>query len=142
MVLRSEEGLVKDDGSKLGRQFADLLEPGEAFVAAATVNTGSIKRAAYGGRSSPIVKLGVTDRRILTFSTSNLGFNLKARKFLEAIPLSEIASVDSSTGRLAAMKALKIQIRLKDGTELAFEASGATFKSAEELAAVLQELVT
>jgi hypothetical protein len=40
------------------------------------------------------------------------------------------------------MKALKIQIRLKDGTELAFEASGATFKSAEELAAVLQELVT
>ena len=98
---------MKNDGSKLGKHFADLLEPGEAFVAAATLNTGSIKRAAYGGRSSPIVKLGMTNRRILTFSTSNLGFNLKAGKFLEAIPLSEIASVDSSTGRLAAVKAVK-----------------------------------
>jgi len=133
---------MKNDGSKLGKQFADLLEPDEAFVAAATLNTGSIKRAAYGGRSSPIVKLGVTNRRILTFSTSNLGFNLKAGKFLEAIPLSEIASVESSTGRIAAMKAVKIEITLKDGTELAFEASGATFKNAEELAAVLKELVS
>ena len=84
----------------------------------------------------------MTNRRILTFSTSNIGFNLKAGKFLEAIPLSEIASVDSSTGRMAAVKAVKIQIRLKDGSELAFEASGATFKSAEELAAVLKEVVT
>ena len=133
---------MKNDGSKLGKQFADLLEPDETFVAAATLNTGSIKRAAYGGRSSPIIKLGVTNRRILTFSTSNLGFNLKAGKFLEAIPLSEIASVESSTGRVAALKAVKIEITLKDGTELAFEASGATFKSAEELATVLKELVS
>ena len=133
---------MKNDGSKLGKQFADLLEPGEAFVAAATVNTGSITRAAFGGKSSPIVKLGVTDRRILTFSTSNLAFNLKAGKFLGAIPLSEIASVEFSTGRLAAIKSVQIQIHLKDGTELAFEASGATFKSAEELAAVLKEAVT
>ncbi len=133
---------MKNDGSKLGKQFADLLEPDEAFVAAATLNTGSIKRAAYGGRSSPIIKLGVTNRRILTFSTSNLGFNLKAGKLIEAIPLSEIASVESSTGRIAAMKAVKIEITLKDGTELAFEASGATFKSAEELAGVLKEVVS
>ncbi len=133
---------MKNDGSKLGKQFADLLEPDEAFVAASTLNTGSIKHAAYGGKSSPIIKLGVTNLRILMFSTSSLGFNLKAGKFLGAIPLSEIASVESSTGRVAAVKSVKIDIRLKDGGELAFEASGATFKSAEELASVLKAVVS
>ena len=133
---------MKNDGSKLATQFADLLEPGEGFVAAATLNTGSIRRAAYGGRSSPIIKLGVTNRRILMFSTSNLGFNLKAGRFLGATPLSDIESVQSSTGRIAAIKALRIGITLKDGTELAFEASGVTFKSAEELASVLEEVVS
>jgi hypothetical protein len=133
---------LKNDGSKLGKQFADLLEPDEAFVAATTMNTGSIKRAAYGGRSSPIIKLGLTNRRILMFSTSNLGLNLKAGKFLQAIPLTDIASVESSTGRVAALKAIKIEMTLNDGSNLAFEASGATFKSAEEFASVLKEVVS
>jgi hypothetical protein len=39
------------------------------------------------------------------------------------------------------MKAIKIEITLKNGTERAFEASGETFKSAEELGTVLKNVV-
>lgn len=138
-----EGELVKNDGAKLAVQFADLLEPDEAFVAAATFTTGSIKREAWGGGSSPIIQLGLTNRRILMFSTSNLGFSIKARKFLQAIPLTEIASVKFFTGRMAAAcKLIKLGITLNDGTELALEASGVTFKAAEELASALEQVVS
>jgi hypothetical protein len=133
---------VKNDGSKLGKKAAELLEPGEAFVAATTLNTGSIKRAAFGGASAPIVKAGLTDRRILLFASNNLAFNLNVGKLVRSIPLTDIQSVESSSGHIAGMKALKIEVTLKDGTVLPFEASGFTYKSAEEFAAVLQGAVT
>ena len=132
---------VKNDGSKLGKKVAEFLEPGETFVAAATLNTGSIKHAAFGGVSAPIVKAGVTDRRVLFFASNNLAFNLNVGKLVGTIPLADIASVESSSGRVAGMKAVKINITLKDGTQLPFEASGLTSKSAEELATVLKEAV-
>jgi hypothetical protein len=132
---------VKNDGSKLGKKAAEFLEPGETFVAAATLNTGSIKHAAFGGVSAPIVKVGVTDRRVLFFSSNNLAFNLNVGKLVGTIPLTDIASVESTSGRMAGMKSVKINIALRDGTLLPFEASGLTFKSAEELASVLKNTI-
>jgi hypothetical protein len=133
---------MKNDGSRLGKRFADLLQPGEAFVAAATLSTGSIRRAVYGGESSPIIKLDLTNHRILMFSSSNLGLNLKAGKFLQAIPLREISSVESTTGFLTGMNLVKLGITLNDGDELTFEASGFTFKAAKELASALEDVVS
>ncbi len=129
---------MKNDGSKLGKKAAEFLEPGETFVAAATLNTGSIKKAAFGGVSAPIVKAGVTDRRILIFASNKAAFNLNVGKLVRTIPLADIASVESSSGGIPGMRFVKINITLKDGTLLPFEASGLTYKSAEELASVLK----
>ncbi len=75
------------------------------------------------------------------FSTSNLVFNIKAGEFLRVIPLTDIASVESSTGFGMGMKLVKIAMTLKDGSEIAFEASGLTFKAAKELASALDDFV-
>lgn len=132
---------MKNDGSKLGKKAAEVLEPGESFVAGATLNTGSIKQAAYGGRAAPTVKAGLTDRRILLFASNSLALNLNVGKLLGTIPLADIASVESSSGRIAGVKALRLIVTLKDGSVLPFEASGFTYPSAEEFAEVLKGVV-
>jgi hypothetical protein len=133
---RSGGFAMKNDGSKLRKKAADILEPGEDFVAATTLNTGSITRAAFGGTSAPIVKAGLTDRRILLFASNNLAFNLNVGKLVGTIQLADIASVEYSTGWI-----VKINLTLKDGSVLPFEASGVTAKSASEFASVLESTV-
>ena len=134
---------MKNDGSKLGKKVAEILEPGEAFVGATTLNTGSIKRAAYSRVSAPIVKAGVTDRRILLFASNSLAFHLNVGKLVRTIPLADITAVESSSGgRIVGIKVVKITITLKDGSVLPFEASGVTYKSAEEFASVLKSTLT
>jgi hypothetical protein len=99
-------------------------------------------RAANGGASSPIIKLGVTNRRIFMFSTSHGSEKLSRLEIESEIPLIEIASVESSTGFVMGMNHLKIGMTLKDGSELAFEASGFAFKAAKELASALEDVVS
>jgi hypothetical protein len=128
--------------NRKAKKATEVLEPGERFLAETTLNTGSIKRAAYSSVSAPIVKAGVTDRRVLFFTTNNLAFNLNVGKLVGDIPLANIASVECSSGRVVGMKVLKINVALRDGTVLNFEASGWAYKSAEEFAGTLKNTLT
>ncbi|HLN18258.1 MAG TPA: hypothetical protein VK277_16075 [Acidimicrobiales bacterium] len=133
--------MSQDGGSRRDRQAAEQLEPGESIIAAATFNTGSIERAALSGVSARIVRLVVTDSRVMLFATSDLAFNLNLGKLLRSIPLAEIVTVESSTGRMIGFKGLKLGITLSDGSVLPFEASGLTFASAKKLAPLLEATV-
>jgi hypothetical protein len=131
----------KDGGSRQDRKVSQHLDPGESFLSAATFNTGSITRAAVRGVSAPIVKLVLTDRRVILFSTSNLAFNLNFGKLLRSIPLSEIGSVESSKARMVGVSGMRLGMNLTDGSVLEFEASGLTLASAKRLVPVLEATV-
>jgi hypothetical protein len=78
---------MRTSDAKMGKQFADLLEPNESLVAGATFSAGSILGGALGGGGSPQVKCGLTDQRVLILSAG-----LRGGKLLRTISLSEIVA--------------------------------------------------
>jgi hypothetical protein len=83
---------MRTNDAKMGKQFADLLELNESFVAGATFSAGSILGGALGGGGSPLVKCGLTDQRVLILSAG-----LRGGKLLRTISLSEIVAAKNTS---------------------------------------------
>jgi hypothetical protein len=123
-----EEGWLK------GRRFADLLEPGESFIAGTTFSTGSILAGVLSGGGKAQVRLGLTDRRVLMLSAG-----LRGGKLLRSIPVSEIVAAKNTSRQGFASPTLVFA--LGDGTVFRLESGPYTVKSGEKVASLLETRV-
>jgi hypothetical protein len=96
--------------------------------------------ALHGG-GALIVRLAVTDRRLMMFATSHLALNLNLGDLLRSVPFSEVDSVESSTFRPLGIGAVRLRVGLMDKSELRFEASGLTARNSKKLVPILKEAV-
>jgi hypothetical protein len=126
-------------GSRRDRRIAQRLDPGESLLASAIFNTGSIRSAAFSGRSAPIIRLAVTDRRVIMFATNDFAFNLNLGGLLLAIPYGEIDRVESVARRVIGFPGLQLRIMLLDDSVLSLEASGLHAARAKNLAPILEQ---
>jgi hypothetical protein len=127
--------------SRRDNRIQEQLDSGESLHASATFNTGSVLNAALAHRSAPIVRLVVTDRRLILFATNNLALNFNLGDLLLSIPLSDIDRIESATFRPMGISALRMRVILRDKQELSFEASGFTASAAKKLVPILEDVV-
>lgn len=123
------------------QRISEHLEPDESLLASAVFNTGSIVKAAVRASNTPIVRLVVTDRRLILFATNNFALNLNVGDLLLSIPLSYVDRIESSTFRPIGISGVRMRLILRDGSERSFEASGIQASAAKKLVPILEDAV-
>jgi hypothetical protein len=131
----------REASSRRDRRIREHLDLGEPLYASAVFNAGSITRAALLRGSAPIVRLAVTDRRLVVFATSDLAFNLNLGDLLLSITYSEIQRVEYSTFRPVGISGLRLTLALADTRTFVLEASGFFAPGAKRLAPILEKAV-
>jgi hypothetical protein len=110
------------------RRIVSALQPDETVIAQARMGVGHWSTgdflAAGGGRGPQVLGLCLTEQRLLFLAVAPW-FNRITGKLVAAIPLSEVATIESQGGRtFTGTEYCRLTLTLRDASTYQFHAQG------------------